>query len=143
MTRVADVVSSRPLRRISNRRVRRELRRATFHAALAARRARRVGPLAAAGDRRVTRGLRRASQHASRAAVFAVNPPPTHRVRNATRIAIGAGSAVVMIVAIRRRPGQVKATEEAPAAPESPSPETSDSNMRAVISGVDDDKLSD
>jgi hypothetical protein len=102
MIRVAELVISRPLDRVQDRRVRRELRRAAFHAALATRRARSIGPLSAAGDRRVARGIRRASAHATRAAALAVAPPPSHRLRNALLIASGTGAAIAVVAVWRR-----------------------------------------
>jgi len=95
--------------------VRRELRRAAFHAALAARRARSVGPSRAKGDRRVTRGIQQSTRHAARALSFSISPPPSHRMRNTVLIVTGAATTVVAVVAIRSKPWQ-SADETAPAA---------------------------
>ena len=99
------MASTRPFRRVSDRRVRRELRRAAFHAALAARRAQSVGPARASGDRRVTRGFQRSTRHAARALSFSISPP-SHRVRNTVLIVTGAATTVVAVVAIRSKPWQ-------------------------------------
>jgi|SRR3954454_9775772 hypothetical protein len=112
--RYSKLVTTRPFRRVSDRRVRRELRRAAFHAALAARRARSVGPSRAKGDRRVTRGIQQSTRHAARALSFSINPPPSHRVRNTVLIVTGAASTVVAVVAIRSKPW--RSSEVAPAA---------------------------
>ena len=104
--RFAKLASTRPFQRVSDRRVRRELRRATFHAGLAARRARNVGAARATGDRRVTRGFQRSTLHAARALSFSINPPPSHRVRNTVLIVTGAATAVVAVIAIRTKPWQ-------------------------------------
>jgi hypothetical protein len=103
-TRITKLVSTRPFRRVSDRRVRRELRRATFHAALAARRARDIGAGRATGDRRVTRGFQRSTLHAARALSFSISPPPSHRVRNTVLIVTGAATTVVAVIAIRSAP---------------------------------------
>jgi hypothetical protein len=100
------MTSTRPFKRVSDRRVRRELRRAAFHAAMAARRARSVGPSRAGGDRRVTRGFQRSTRHAARALSFSISPPPSHRVRNTVLIVTGAATTVVAVVAIRSKPWQ-------------------------------------
>ncbi|HEV8451478.1 MAG TPA: hypothetical protein VGQ45_08600 [Gaiellales bacterium] len=100
------MTSTRPFKRVSDRRVRRELRRAAFHAALAARRARSVGPARAGGDRRVTRGFQRSTRHAARALSFSISPPPSHRVRNTVLLMTGAATTVVAVVAIRSKPWQ-------------------------------------
>jgi hypothetical protein len=100
---------------VSDRRVRRELRRAAFHAALAARRARNIGPSRASGDRRVTRGIQQSTRHAARALSFSISPPPSHRVRNTVLIVTGAATTVVAVVAIRSKPWQ-SSDEAAPAA---------------------------
>ena len=113
--RYTKLASTRPFRRVSDRRVRRELRRAAFHAALAARRARSVGPSRAKGDRRVTRGIQQSTRHAARALSFSISPPPSHRVRNTVLIVTGAATTVVAVVAIRSKPWQ-SADEAAPAA---------------------------
>ena len=113
-TRITKLASTRPFRRVSDRRVRRELRRATFHAALAARRARNVGAARATGDRRVTRGFQRSTLHAARALSFSINPPPSHRVRNTVLIVTGAATTVVAVVAIRMKPWR-SSEEAAPA----------------------------
>jgi hypothetical protein len=107
------MTSTRPFKRVSDRRVRRELRRAAFHAAMAARRARSVGPSRAGGDRRVTRGFQRSTRHAARALSFSISPPPSHRVRNTVLIVTGAATTVVAVVAIRSKPWQ-SAEEAAP-----------------------------
>src|SRR5689334_22637229 len=104
--RYTKLVSTRPFRRVSDRRVRRELRRAAFHAAMAARRARSVGPSRASGDRRVTRGFQRSTRHAARALSFSISPPPSHRVRNTVLFVTGAATTVVAVVAIRSKPWQ-------------------------------------
>ena len=104
--RYTKLAVSRPFRRVSDRRVRRELRRATFHAALAARRARSIGPSRAKGDRRVTRGIQQSTRHAARALSFSISPPPSHRVRNTVLIVTGAATTVVAVVAIRSKPWQ-------------------------------------
>lgn len=109
------MTSTRPFKRVSDRRVRRELRRAAFHAALAARRARSVGPARAGGDRRVTRGFQRSTRHAARALSFSISPPPSHRVRNTVLIMTGAATTVVAVVAIRSKPWQ-SSDEAAPVA---------------------------
>jgi len=114
-TRFTKLASTRPFRRVSDRRVRRELRRATFHAALAARRARNVGPSRASGDRRVTRGIQQSTRHAARALSFSISPPPSHRVRNTVLIVTGAATTVVAVVAIRSKPWQ-SSDDMAPAA---------------------------
>ena len=103
-TRITKLASTRPFQRVSDRRVRRELRRATIHAALAARRARDIGAARATGDRRVTRGFQRSSLHAVRALSFSINPPPSHRVRNTVLIVTGAATTVVAVIAIRTKP---------------------------------------
>jgi hypothetical protein len=113
-TRITKLVSTRPFRRVSDRRVRRELRRATIHAALAARRARDIGATRATGDRRVTRGFQRSTLHAARALSFSINPPPSHRVRNTVLIVTGAATTVVAVVAIRMKPWR-SSEEAAPA----------------------------
>ncbi len=109
--RITKLASTRPYRQVSDRRVRRELRRATLHAALAARRARDIGAARATGDRRVTRGFQRSSLHAVRALSFSINPPPSHRVRNTVLIVTGAATTVVAVVAIRTKPW--RSSEEA------------------------------
>ena len=109
------MTSTRPFKRVSDRRVRRELRRAAFHAAMAARRARSVGPSRASGDRRVTRGFQRSTRHAARALSFSISPPPSHRVRNTVLIVTGAATTVVAVVAIRSKPWQ-SSDDTAPAA---------------------------
>jgi hypothetical protein len=103
--RIAKMASTRPFKRVSDRRVRRELRRAAFHAALAARRAQSVGPARASGDRRVTRGFQRSTRHAARALSFSISPP-SHRMRNTVLIVTGAATTVVAVVAIRSKPWQ-------------------------------------
>ena len=113
--RYTKLASTRPFRRVSDRRVRRELRRAAFHAALAARRARNVGPSRAKGDRRVTRGIQESTRHAARALSFSISPPPSHRVRNTVLIVTGAATTVVAVVAIKSKPWQ-SADEAAPTA---------------------------
>jgi hypothetical protein len=113
-TRITKLAATRPFQRVSDRRVRRELRRATFHAALAARRARNIGAARATGDRRVTRGFQRSSLHAVRALSFSINPPPSHRVRNTVLIVTGAATTVVAVVAIRTKPWR-SSDEAAPA----------------------------
>ncbi len=113
-TRYTKLVSTRPFRKVSDRRVRRELRRAAFHAALAARRARNIGPSRASGDRRVTRGIQQSTRHAARALSFSISPPPSHRVRNTVLIVTGAATTVVAVVAIRSKPWQ-SSDEAAPA----------------------------
>lgn len=110
--RVAELMASMPLKRVNDRRVRRELRRAGLHAALAARRARSIGVANAAGDRRIARGLQRSTQHAARAVTFTVNPPPSHKVRNTVLIVTGAATTVVAVIAIRKAPW--RSPEEAP-----------------------------
>jgi hypothetical protein len=105
-TRITKLVSNRPFQQVSDRRVRRELRRATIHAALAARRARDIGAARATGDRRVTRGFQRSTLHAARALSFSINPPPSHRVRNTVLIVTGAATTVVAVIAIRTKPWQ-------------------------------------
>ena len=102
--RFAKLASSMPFQRVSDRRVRRELRRAAIHAALAARRARNIGASKATGDRRVTRGLQRSTIHAVRAVSLSINPPPSHRVRNTVLIVTGAATTVVAVIAIRKKP---------------------------------------
>ena len=102
--RFAKLASTMPFQRVSDRRVRRELRRAAIHAALAARRARSIGASRATGDRRVTRGLQRSTVHAVRAVSFSINPPPSHRVRNTVLIVTGAATTVVAVIAIRTKP---------------------------------------
>ena len=104
--RYIKLASTRPFRRVSDRRVRRELRRAAVHAALAARRARSIGPSRAKGDRRVTRGIQQSTRHAARALSFSISPPPSHRVRNTVLIVTGAATTVVAVVAIRSKPWQ-------------------------------------
>jgi hypothetical protein len=118
--RYAKLASTRPFRRVSDRRVRRELRRAAVHAALAARRARSIGPSRAKGDRRVTRGIQQSTRHAARALSFSISPPPSHRVRNTVLIVTGAATTVVAVVAIRSKPWQ-SSDEAAPAADEAAS----------------------
>lgn len=103
-TRITKLTSTRPFQRVSDRRVRGELRRAAFHAALAARRARNLGAAKATGDRRVTRGFQRSTLHAVRAVSFSINPPPSHRVRNTVLIVTGAATTVVAVIAIRSKP---------------------------------------
>ncbi len=115
--RYAKLASTRPFRRVSDRRVRRELRRAAVHAALAARRARSIGPSRAKGDRRVTRGIQQSTRHAARALSFSISPPPSHRVRNTVLIVTGAATTVVAVVAIRSKPWQ-SSDEATPAADE-------------------------
>jgi hypothetical protein len=124
-SRYTKLASTRPFRRVSDRRVRRELRRATFHAALAARRARSIGPSRAKGDRRVTRGIQQSTRHAARALSFSISPPPSHRMRNTVLIVTGAATTVVAVVAIRSKPWQ-SADEAAPAG-ETVAPVTDDS----------------
>jgi hypothetical protein len=102
--RFAKLASTRPFQRVSDRRVRRELRRAALHAALATRRARSIGASKATGDRRVTRGFQRSTLHAARALSFSISPPPSHRVRNTVLIVTGAATTVVAVVAIRSKP---------------------------------------
>ena len=118
--RYAKLASTRPFRRVRDRRVRRELRRAAAHAALAARRARSIGPSRAKGDRRVTRGIQQSTRHAARALSFSISPPPSHRVRNTVLIVTGAATTVVAVVAIRSKPWQ-SSDEAAPAADEAAS----------------------
>jgi hypothetical protein len=118
--RYIKLASTRPFRRVSDRRVRRELRRAAVHAALAARRARSIGPSRAKGDRRVTRGIQQSTRHAARALSFSISPPPSHRVRNTVLIVTGAATTAVAVVAIRSKPWQ-SSDEAAPAADEAAS----------------------
>ena len=113
-SRITKLVSTRPFRQVSDRRVRGELRRAAFHAALAARRARSIGASRATGDRRVTRGFQRSTLHAARALSFSINPPPSHRVRNTVLIVTGAATTVVAVIAIRTKPWR-SSDEAAPA----------------------------
>jgi hypothetical protein len=113
--RFAKLASTRPFQRVRDRRVRRELRRAAFHAAMAARRARSIGASKATGDRRVTRGFQQSTRHAARALSFSINPPPSHRVRNTVLIITGAATTVVAVVAIRTKPWR-SCEEAAPAA---------------------------
>jgi len=83
-----------PARRVAtDKRVRAETRRAQEHAMRARRRAAKIGMARALSDRRVARSMRRASEHASKAANLAVNPKPSHRVRNAVLVVVGAGTA--------------------------------------------------
>ena len=131
--RYAKLVSSRPFRRVSDRRVRRELRRAAFHAALAARRARSVGPSRAKGDRRVTRGIQESTRHAARALSFSINPPPSHRVRNTVLIVTGAATTVVAVVAIRTKPWQ--SSDEAVPATEAAAPMTEHAVTEDAVGG--------
>jgi hypothetical protein len=111
--RFAKLASTRPFQRVSDRRVRRELRRAALHAALATRRARSIGASKATGDRRVTRGFQRSTLHAARALSFSISPPPSHRLRNTVLIVTGA-TTVVAVVAIRSKPWR-SSDEAAPA----------------------------
>ena len=113
-SRITKLVSTRRFRQVSDRRVRGELRRAAFHAALAARRARSIGASRATGDRRVTRGFQRSTLHAARALSFSINPPPSHRVRNTVLIVTGAATTVVAVIAIRTKPWR-SSDEAAPA----------------------------
>ena len=113
-SRITKLVSTRPFRQVSDRRVRGELRRAAFHAALAARRARSIGASRATGDRRVTQGFQRSTLHAARALSFSINPPPSHRVRNTVLIVTGAATTVVAVIAIRTKPWR-SSDEAAPA----------------------------
>ena len=113
-SRITKLVSTRPFQQVSDRRVRGELRRAAFHAALAARRARSIGASRATGDRRVTRGFQRSTLHAARALSFSINPPPSHRVRNTVLIVTGAATTVVAVIAIRTKPWR-SSDEAAPA----------------------------
>jgi hypothetical protein len=115
--RYTKLMSTRPFRRVSDRRVRRELRRAALHAALATRRARNIGPSRAKRDRRVTRGIQQSTRHAARALSFSISPPPSHRVRNTVLIVTGAATTVVAVVAIRAKPWQ-SADDAMPAADE-------------------------
>jgi hypothetical protein len=112
--RFAKLASTRPFQRVSDRRVRRELRRAALHAALATRRARSIGASKATGDRRVTRGFQRSTLHAARALSFSISPPPSHRLRNTVLIVTGAATTVVAVVAIRSKPWR-SSDEAAPA----------------------------
>ena len=112
--RFAKLASTRPFQRVSDRRVRRELRRAAFHAAMATRRARSIGAAKATGDRRVTRGFQQSTRHAARALSFSISPPPSHRLRNTLLIVTGAATAVVAVVAIRSKPWR-SSDEAAPA----------------------------
>ena len=123
--RFAKLASTRPFQRVHDRRVRRELRRAAFHAALAARRARSVGGAKATGDRRVTRGFQRSTIHAVRALSFSINPPPSHRVRNTVLIVTGAATTVVAVIAIRKKPW--RGSDEAAPAVEQTAAATEDS----------------
>jgi hypothetical protein len=120
--RFAKLASTMPFQRVSDRRVRRELRRAAIHAALAARRARSIGAGKATGDRRVTRGLQRSTIHAVRAVSFSINPPPSHRVRNTVLIVTGAATTVVAVIAIRTKPW--RSSDEAVHAAETAAVET-------------------
>ena len=125
-SRITKLVSTRPFRQVSDRRVRGELRRAAFHAALAARRARSIGASRATGDRRVTRGFQRSTLHAARALSFSINPPPSHRVRNTVLIVTGAATTVVAVIAIRTKPWR-SSDEAAPVEPEAVVTEESES----------------
>ena len=89
-------------RAIPDRRVRREVRWAAIELALAARRARSVGPARASSDRRVRKRVRRASAHASRAVEYTVSPPPRHRLRNTLLFIAGAGTAALAVTWARR-----------------------------------------
>lgn len=128
--RYTKLASTRPFRRVSDRRVRRELRRAAFHAALAARRARSVGPSRAKGDRRVTRGIQQSTRHAARALSFSISPPPSHRMRNTVLIVTGAATTVVAVVAIRSKPWQ--SGDAAVPAAETAAPVTDDAVAEAT-----------
>jgi hypothetical protein len=123
--RFAKLVSTMPFQRVSDRRVRRELRRAAIHAALAARRARSIGASKATGDRRVTRGFQRSTLHAVRAVSLSINPPPSHRVRNTVLIVTGAATTVVAVIAIRKKPW--RSSEEAAPVAETAAAVTDDS----------------
>jgi hypothetical protein len=128
--RFARLASTMPFQRVSDRRVRRELRRAALHAALATRRARSIGTSKATGDRRVTRGFQRSTLHAARALSFSISPPPSHRTRNTVLIVTGAATTVVAVIAIRKKPWR-SSDEVAPAveaeAAMTEEPETEDS----------------
>lgn len=128
--RYTKLASTRPFRRVSDRRVRRELRRAAFHAALAARRARSVGPSRAKGDRRVTRGIQQSTRHAARALSFSISPPPSHRMRNTVLIVTGAATTVMAVVAIRSKPWQ--SGDDAVPAAETAEPVTDDAVAEAT-----------
>src|SRR5262249_20909010 len=87
------VVTDPARRAATDKRVRAETRRAQEHAMRARRRAAKIGMARALSDRRVARSMRRASEHASKAANLAVNPKPSHKVRNAVLVVVGAGTA--------------------------------------------------
>jgi hypothetical protein len=138
--RFAKLASTMPFQRVSDRRVRRELRRAAIHAALAARRARSIGASKATGDRRVTQGFQRSTLHAVRALSFSINPPPSHRVRNTVLIVTGAATTVVAVIAIRKKPWR-SSDEAAPAveaeAAVTDEPETEITPSPAVETGTE------
>lgn len=85
---------AQPARRaVTDRRVRRETRRAKAYAFCASHRARRIGIAKALTDKRVARNLRKSASHAARAARFAIHPRPSHRVRNTTLAVVGTSAA--------------------------------------------------
>ena len=85
---------AQPARRaVTDRRVRREIRRAKVYAFCASHRARRIGIAKALTDKRITRNLRKSASHTARAASFAIHPRPSHRLRNTTLAVVGTSAA--------------------------------------------------
>jgi hypothetical protein len=90
-------------RAVTDRRVRREIRRAKIYAFCASRRARRIGVARTITDKRVSRNLSKSVSHAARAATFAIRPRPRHRVRNTALAVVGTSAAAATAYGAWRR----------------------------------------
>ena len=91
ITRQANRMKEPVKRAATDRRVRKEARRASENATLAARRVQQVGLANALNDRKVARYSKRATEHATKAANLATNPP-TNRLRKVTVVVLGTGA---------------------------------------------------
>ena len=91
LTRRANRMKDPVKRAATDRRVRKEARRASENATLAARRVQQVGFANALNDRKVARYSRRATDHATKAANLAANPPAS-RLRKVTVVVLGTGA---------------------------------------------------
>jgi hypothetical protein len=91
LTRQANRVKEPVKRAATDRRVRKEARRASENATLAARRVQQIGFANALNDRKVARYSKRATDHATKAANLATNPPK-NRMRKVTVVVLGTGA---------------------------------------------------
>jgi len=88
ITRQANRMKEPVKRAATDRRVRKEARRASENATRAARRVQQVGFANALNDRKVARYSKRATDHATKAANLATNPP-ANRMRKVTVVVLG------------------------------------------------------